>query len=83
VVKSLIQQARSIVLSSNTYYGDELKVNIIYTSETGQKNNININANSSENITNLMQEIKSAKIYNVELQTDSNDVCNIIITINN
>lgn len=42
MVKSLIQQARSIVLSNNSYYGDELKVNIVYTSETGQKTNFNV-----------------------------------------
>lgn len=83
MVKSLIQQARSIVLSNNSYYGDELKVNIVYTSETGQKTNINISDDDSENITNLMQEIKASKTYNIELQTDSYDMCNIVITSNN
>ena len=80
-VKQLIQLARSRVLSNNYY--DDIKVNIIYTSETGQKTTINISTDNSEDITNLRNEIKSGKTYNVELQTDSNDVCNIIITANN
>lgn len=81
LVKNLIQLARSKV-SNNSYYED-VKINIVYTSETGQKTTINLNTDSSENITNLRNEIKAAKTYNVELQTDSNDVCNIIITSNN
>lgn len=82
IVKSLIQVARSKVLN-NDYYED-IKINIVYTSETGQKTTININTDNSEDITNLRNEIKVGKTYNVEIQTDSNnDVCNIIITANN
>lgn len=82
VVKALIQQAMSLV-SNDSYYGENLKISIIYTSETGQKTNVNLNTDSSETITSLRNEIKAAKTYNVELQTDSNDMCNIIITSNN
>lgn len=82
VVKTLIQYAMSLV-SNDSYYEENLKISIIYFSETGQKTNINLNTDSSETITSLKNEIKAAKTYNVEIQTDSEYVCNIIITSNN
>ena len=77
-VKSLIELATSDVLNNNHY------VNIVYTSETGQKTNINISTDNYEDIMNLRDEIETGKTYKIEFQIDDyNGVCNIIITVNN
>ena len=73
----LIQSARTEALRN-----EDIKVNIIYTSETGQKTTININADTFENITNLRKQIEGGKTYNVEFLTEANGICNIIITTN-
>ena len=56
------------------------KINIIYTSEIGEKVRVELNTNNAES---LKDEIMEDKTYKVEIQTDSSDVCNIIITSNN
>lgn len=78
MVKSLIQLARNKV----DYY-DDIEINIVYISETGQNTTINLNTDNSETITNLSNDIKAAKTYDVYLLEESNDVWNIIITSNN
>lgn len=80
IVKTLIQLVKTRVY--NGHY-DGIKINIVYTSETGQKTTINLNTDNSENVTNLIKEIKKGKTYKIEFQTDSNNVSNIIITTNN
>lgn len=79
-VKVIINEAMKMVSFNDSLIGDELKVNIVYTSEIGQINNINPNNQAS--ITNLIQKIKTDKTYNVEIQNNTDDVYNIIITAN-
>lgn len=77
LVKQLIQNVQAKVVNH-----EEIKIIITYISNTNQKTIINVNDNDLDEISNLMKEISSAKIYDVEIQNDL-EVCNIIITSNN
>lgn len=77
-INALIKMATNSIL-----YDKNFRINVVYTSETGQKITVNLNSDSSKKITDLRNEIKLSKTYNVEIQKDSNDVCYIIITGNN
>lgn len=75
-VKSLINK----VIDEQNYNNDNIEFVIIYISDTNQK----ITADNVEEMHQLKAQINFAKKYDVELQTtDSDDVCNIIITRNN
>lgn len=82
VKNGLIQRARSLVAHTDSEF-----INIIYTSETGQTVTIQLNDNnvSSQEITNLQNEINTAETYKVEVQSDPSnlDECNLIITSTN
>lgn len=63
---------------------NENKINITYTDETDQTRTVNVSTDNSQEIANLIQEIKaSKKTYTVEIKTDLDDTCNIIIICNN
>ena len=79
-VKALIQHARSKVASQ---YYEEIEINIVYTDEIEQTRTVNVSTNNSQEITKLFYEIQAGKTYIVEIQNDSDDICNIIITCNN
>lgn len=63
IIRELIQEAMSLT-------ANDLRINVVYTSETGQKTTVNLNTDSSEKITNLKNEFKEDKTYRVYLQTD-------------
>ena len=78
-VKALINYVLSEV-DSNHYEG--IKINIIYISNTQQAPIVNISTDTSQEIEDLLKEIKGNNRYTVEIQNDSDYIYNIIITCN-